>query len=165
MVKRDYTKMICDIGELSGLFEDSSSLEAFLQKIVEMIAGHMHSEVCSIYLFDEQEQKLVLKANKGFSPSAVGNIKLNLGEGLTGIALKEMRPICERKASKSPGYRYFADIGEESYESFLAVPILHGLVRIGVIVIQNAQMNYFDDEDIKVLKAITAQMANHLYLP
>jgi len=160
MTKRDYTKMICDIGELNGIFVDSSSLEAFLQKIVEMVAAHMHSEVCSIYLFDEVEQKLVLKANKGFNPTAVGTIQLDLGEGLTGIALKEMRPISERNASKNPGYRYFPEIGEESYESFLAVPILHGLTRIGAIVIQNIQMNYFDEEDIKALRAITAQMAN-----
>jgi len=160
MGERDHTKMICDIGELSGIFEDSSSLEVFLQKIVEMVAVHMHSEVCSIYLFDEKEQKLVLKANKGFSPSAIGKIKLDLGEGLTGIALKEMRAICERNASKNSGYRYFKEIGEESYESFLAVPILHGFVRIGVIVIQNIQMNYFEEEDIKALRAITAQMAN-----
>lgn len=160
MNKRDHTKMICDIGELSGLFQDSSSLEVFLQKIVEMVAIHMHSGVCSIYLYDEKEQMLVMRANKGFSPSAIGTVKLAMGEGLTGIAVKEMRPICRRKASESTGYRYFANIGEETYESFLAVPILHGLVRIGAIVIQNVQVDYFDEEDIKALRAISAQLAN-----
>ena len=46
--------MLCDVGELGGLFKDAGSLEVFLQKIVEMIAQHMHADVCSIYLFDEQ---------------------------------------------------------------------------------------------------------------
>jgi phosphotransferase system enzyme I (PtsP) len=124
MTKRDHAKMICDVGELSGIIEDATSLEAFLQKIVVMVSQHMHSDVCSIYLFDEQEQKLVLKATKGLNTASIGTIKLALGEGLTGIALKELRPICERNASKNPGYRYFAEIGEEPYESFLARSIL-----------------------------------------
>jgi len=103
---------------------------------------------------------LVLKATKGLSPSSIGKIKLKLGEGLSGIALKEMRPICERNASKNIGYRHFEGSGEERYESFLAVPILHGQVRIGVMVIQNVKTNYFTDDDIKALMAIASQMAN-----
>src|SRR3989338_7761078 len=160
MTKRDHAKMICDAGELSGIFKDATSLEAFLQEIAEMVSQHMHSDVCSIYLFDDQAQKLVLKATKGLNPSSSGTISMKLGEGLSGIALKEMRPICERNASKSAGYRHFEGIGEEQYESFLAVPILHGRVRIGVMVIQNAKSNYFTEEDIKALMAITTQMAN-----
>ena len=156
--------MICDVGELSGIFEDATSLEAFLQRIVEMISQHMHSDVCSIYLFDEQEQRLVLKATKGLAPSSVGTITLGLGEGLTGIALKEMRPICERNASKSAGYRYFEGIGEEQYESFLAVPIVHGQVRIGVLVVQNVKTNYFTEDDIRALMAISSQMANTIQM-
>src|SRR3989338_5675386 len=131
MTKRDHAKMICDAGELSGIFKDATSLEAFLQEIAEMVSQHMHSDVCSIYLFDEQAQKLVLKATKGLTPSSVGTISLKLGEGLTGIALKEMRAICERQASKSKGYRHFEGIGEEQYESFLAVPTLHRRGRTG----------------------------------
>ncbi len=159
-MKRDHTKLLCDFGELSGLFVDSSSLETFLQKIVEMISEHMHSEVCSIYLYYEDTEELVLKATKGLKPSAVGKVKLKLGEGLTGLAVKELRPICEKNASKTPGFKYFPEIGEEPYEFFLAVPILHGQTRIGAMVIQNSKRNYFDQEDIQVLKAITSQLAN-----
>jgi phosphotransferase system enzyme I (PtsP) len=158
--QRDHTKLICDIGELSGLFSDATSLETFLQRIVEMISIHMHSEVCSIYIYYDNTQSLVLKATKGLNPQAIGRVKLRLGEGLTGIALKEMRPVCEKNASQSPGYRYFPDIGEEKYESFLAVPIVRGTSRIGVMVIQNSQKDYFNEDDIKVFRAITSQLAN-----
>jgi phosphotransferase system enzyme I (PtsP) len=159
-MQRDHTKLICDIGELSGLFSDATSLETFLQKIVEMISAHMRSEVCSIYIYYDQTNELVLKATRGLKPEAIGQVKMKLGEGLTGIALKEMRPVCEKNASQSPGYRYFPDIGEEMYESFLAVPIVRGASRIGVIVIQNSQKDYFNEDDIKVFRAITSQLAN-----
>ncbi len=159
MKKRDHAKLICDIGELSGLFSDAPSLETFLQKIVEMISEHMQSQVCSIYLFYEDTQELVLKATKGLNPDAVGTVKLKLGEGLTGLAVQQLRPICERHASKNPGYRYFSEIGEEPYESFLAVPILRGQHCIGAMVVQNSKKNYFTQGDIKVLRAITSQLA------
>jgi len=160
MIPRDHTKLICDIGELSGLFSDTSSLDGFLQRIVEMISAHMHSEVCSIYIYYENTNELVLRATKGLKPEAIGQVKMKLGEGLTGIALKELRPVSEKNASKTPGYRYFPDIGEERYESFLAVPIVRGTNRIGVVVIQNSQKNYFTDDDAKVFRAITSQLAN-----
>ena len=131
-----------------------------MQKIVEMVSEHMGSEVCSIYLFYDETEELVLKATRGLKPEAVGHVRMKLGEGLTGIAMKEMRPICERNASKAPGYRYFPEIGEEVYESFLAVPITRGQTRIGVLVIQNKRRDYFDVEDIQVVRAIASQLAN-----
>ena len=160
MTKRNHTQLICDIGELVGLFVDTTSLEAFLQKIVEMVSEHMGSEVCSIYLFYDETEELVLKATRGLKPEAIGKVRLKLGEGLTGIAMKKMRPICERNASKAPGYRYFPEIGEEVYESFLAVPITRGQTRIGVLVIQNKRKDYFAAEDVQTARAIASQLAN-----
>ena len=159
-MKRDHTQLICAVGELSGLFADSTGLENFLQKSVEMVAEHMHCAVCSIYLFYENSQELVLRANKGLKPEAIGNVKLKLGEGLTGLAMKEMRVICEKQASQTPNYKHFSEIGEEAYESFLAVPIARGQTRIGTIVIQNIQEDYFNEEDIRAFRAITSQLAN-----
>ncbi len=159
-MKRDHTKLICAVGELSGLFADSTGLENFLQKSVEMMAEHMRCAVCSIYLFDKDAQELVLRANKGLKPEAIGSVKLKLGEGLTGLAMKEMRIVCEQRASQAPGYKHFSGIGEEAYESFLAVPIARGQTRIGVVVIQNVLEDYFDEGDIRAFRAITSQLAN-----
>lgn len=158
--KRDHTKLICDISELNSLFEDAHSLEAFLQKIVEMIADHMHSEVCSIYLYYEDHDQLVLTATHGLHPDSIGKVKMRLGEGLTGLALKELRPICEGSARTNPNFKYFPGIGEEFFESFLAVPIIRGQTKIGVLVTQNLKKNYFTGEDISVSRAITSQLAN-----
>lgn len=159
-MKRDHTKLICAVGELSGLFADSTSLANFLQKSVEMVSEHMHCAVCSIYLFYEDSQELVLRANKGLKPEAIGKVKLKLGEGLTGLAMKEMSVVCEKQASQTSGYKHFSEIGEEAYESFLAVPIVRGQTRIGALVIQNTQEDYFNEEDVRAFRAITSQLAN-----
>ena len=158
-MKRDHVKLICDVGELTGLFHDAPGMEDFLQKITIMISEHMSCEVCSIYLYYQDRNELVLKATKGLNPSSIGQVKMKLGEGLTGLALKEKRPICEGEARGNPNFRFFPGIGEERFESFLAVPILRGGIEVGVMVIQSEKKNYFTAEDIQVFRAITAQLA------
>ena len=157
--KRDHTKLICDVGEIAGLFHDAPSMEEFLQKITAMVTRHMECEVCSIYLYYANQQELVLKATKGLNSASVNQVRMKIGEGLTGMALKEKRPICEGQAKSHPNFRFFPGIGEEKYESFLAVPILRGSVEIGVMVIQSQRQDYFSPEDIQVFRAITAQLA------
>lgn len=159
-MKRDHAKLICDIGELSDIFHDAPSMESFLQRIVELIAQHMASDVCSIYLYYEETGELVLKATRGLNPESVNNVRMKLGEGLTGKALKELRPICEGEASHTPGFRFFPGIGEERFESLLAVPIMRGNIRIGAIVIQSEKKDHFTEDDIYVFRAITSQLAN-----
>ncbi len=157
---RDHVQLISDVSELTGIFHDALDLEGFLQRIVHMISDHMRSQVCSIYLYYEEKDELVLKATKGLHADSVGKVRMKPGEGLTGLAMKELRPIRERQASRNPQFKFFPGIGEEKYESFLAVPIIRGQTRIGVMVVQNAQKNYFKDEDVKVLRAITSQVAS-----
>lgn len=156
----EHTNLICSVGEMSGLFAHSTNIESFLQKIAEMIAQHMHSDVCSIYLYYSDKKELVLKATKGLNVAYINNVKLKLGEGLTGLALKEMRPIREKHASQNPNFRYFPGLGEENFESFLATPIVRGTRMIGAMVIQNSARNYFTAEDEAVLRAIASQLAN-----
>ncbi len=162
MFRRDHAKFICDVSELAGLFHDTASMEDFLQKITAMVTHHMDCEVCSIYLYYEDLNELVLKATQGLNPSFVGQIKLKVGEGLTGLAFKEKRPICEGQVKNNPNSRFFQGLGEERFESLLAVPILRGQVGIGVMVIQSEKRNYFFIDDIQILRAITSQLATTL---
>jgi phosphotransferase system enzyme I (PtsP) len=158
-VNRDHAKLICDIGELSAIITDASDLDAMLQKIVDTAAGHMEADVCSVYLFDEVGKELVLRATRGLLPSSVGTVRLRPGEGLTGLAFSEQRPICEADAPSHPAYRYFPGIGEEVYRSFVAVPILRGRRPVGAMTLQSKQPDHFSAEDVQVFRAITMQLA------
>jgi phosphotransferase system enzyme I (PtsP) len=147
----DHIKMLCDISELNSLFE-GTSIEQFLQKTVDMVADHMNAGVCSIYIYDEPGKKLVLKANKGLNPSAVNGISMDLGEGLVGIAMKEARVINEKIGKNHPGFKFYPGSGEEDYSAFLAVPIMRGIVKIGVLVVQRGEGSHFDDRDIIAMR-------------
>jgi phosphotransferase system enzyme I (PtsP) len=158
-INRDHAKLICDIGELSAIITDASDLDAMLQKIVDTAASHMEADVCSVYLFDEARQELVLRATRGLLQSSVGNVRMRPGEGLTGLAFSERRPISEGDAPSHPNYRYFPGIGEEIYRSLVAVPILRGRRPIGAMTLQSKLADHFSADDVQVFRAITMQLA------
>ena len=159
-MKKDTVELICSVGELASLFESGAGLNGFLQKVVSLVAYHMKAAACSVYMFDEATQELVLTANQGLNPACVGTLRLKLGEGITGLALQELRAIREGRGSKSPHFKFIPNTYDERYEAFLAVPILHGNRRVGALVVQDPQPDYFEDNDVKALRAIAAQLAS-----
>ena len=68
-----------------AMAEDSAG-QARLDKIVQLTAHSMGSEVCSIYLFRDSET-LELCATQGLNAVAVHQTKLRIGEGLVGRKL------------------------------------------------------------------------------
>jgi phosphotransferase system enzyme I (PtsP) len=158
-MKKKNVDLVCDIAELMSLAEEGQDRRVLLQNVVSTVAKHMLADVCSIYIYDDENRALTLRATTGLDQSAIGNVKLKLGEGITGRAVRELRPICVGMASKSSSYKFFPGIHEEEYEAFLAVPILRGLRRIGALVVQAREINYFTPNDVKALRAIAAQLA------
>ncbi|MBC8470750.1 MAG: phosphoenolpyruvate--protein phosphotransferase [Planctomycetes bacterium] len=156
----DNEQLLYDISQLNELFRDSTSIQNLLDKTVAMVASHTNSDVCSVYLYNNDNHELVLRATRGLNPDSVGRVKLKLGQGLTGLALKELRPICEKDAIHNPNFKFFPGIFEERYECFLAVPIVRGIWKIGVLVLQRQKGRYFNDSDITALEAVTSQLAN-----
>jgi len=159
MMKKRNVDLVCDIAELMSLAEEGQDRKDLLQGVVSSVGKHMQADVCSIYIYDEELKELTLRATQGLDERAIGNVKLKLGEGITGRAVRELRPICVGTASKSSSYKFFPGIHEEEYEAFLAVPILRGLRRIGALVVQAREVNSFTPNDVKALRAIAAQLA------
>ena len=65
-------------------------LQSALDIIVNNVKAVMGTEVCTVYLADQQ-QRLVFRATEGLNKSALGELSLALGQGLVGqVALREV---------------------------------------------------------------------------
>ncbi|WP_419659209.1 PtsI4: phosphoenolpyruvate-protein phosphotransferase [Desulfosarcina variabilis str. Montpellier] len=157
--RKDLLNMLCDLSDLSALVTGSENIENFLYRTVLLVSSHLGTPVCSIYLYDEATDELVLKATVGLNPESVGIVRMGSGEGLVGTVMASSQPVCEGHASKNPRFRYFPETDELKYESFLAVPIKKGVVKIGVLVVQHTEADFFDTTDMTALKATGAQLA------
>lgn len=156
----NHLELLCDFSELNWVFNESQSIARFFEKLVDMVAGHMQTTVCSLYLYDEEHRELQLQATHGLKENAAGSIRMQEGEGLTGKALSEKRSIVSGKASTHPAYKFFGGVNEELYEAFMAVPILRGINKIGVIVLQREEEKPFSKAEVIVTQTIASQLAN-----
>ena len=109
---------------LTGLHEVMArrgSAQVKLDRVVDLIANAMASEVCSIYLL--RDQSLELFATHGLRKEAVHVTRLAPGEGLVG-AIAEGRILNLAEAASHPEFVYRPETGEERFHSFAGVPIV-----------------------------------------
>lgn len=161
-MKKDNVELICSISELSNLFKGKTNIRGFLSKVTSTVADHMNCDSCSIFILDDVADELILEATEGLNIDFIGKLRLKSGEGLTGLALKEERSIIEKDGVNNPLFRQVQGFGEEAYKSFLAVPILSGLSKIGVIVLEHSDKDFFNNNDQMAVKAIASQLATTL---
>ncbi|HEV7958072.1 MAG TPA: GAF domain-containing protein, partial [Acidimicrobiales bacterium] len=123
------------------------------RRIVELL----EADVCSLYLM-ESRSELVMRGNVGFSSEAIGQVRLRVGEGITGEAVEYMRPISTATAEQHSAYKHFAELGEERFPVFLAVPVPGKTGPLGAIVVQR-RTGAFSDHDVELLVLIGGVIA------
>ncbi len=154
--------LICSVRELTGIFRQKTNIYGLLNIVVKLVAKHINTEACSIFLFDEVEKHLVLRATAGLNSEFIGKIKLKIGEGITGKAFALRKPIMRARGSEDPDFKYIPGMLEEKYESILAVPIeYHNNVR-GVILMEDSKPGYYTEHDIRALNTIASQLATFI---
>lgn len=146
--------------DVSAITEHADEeLEDTLQRIVEVIARRTSTDVCSCYLLDPRQQRLTLTATTGLEQSAIGKVTMEVGEGLTGMAIEKLEPVMVVDAIAHPRYKYFPETGEERYHSFAGIPIVDRGTPLGVLVVQTLRRRKFSGNEMRLLRAIASQVA------
>ena len=137
----------------------AKDLQSALDIIVNRVREALHTQVCSIYLLDQEFHCHVLMASEGLNKNAVGRVSLELGEGLVGLVAKHAEPVNLRDAPLHPRFQYLADTGEEDFHAFLGVPIIHHRSVLGVLIVQHRERRRFDEGEEAFLVTLSAQLA------
>jgi phosphotransferase system enzyme I (PtsP) len=145
--------------EICGLITESKDPRRTLDMIVELVAERFDIDVCSVYIFDEEGDHLVLASTVGLNRSAIGSVQMRVGEGLTGMVLEKMGPLLVRDPADHPRYKYFAESGEEVYRTFLGLPLIYHRKNMGALVVQTVDVNAISEGHIPAFSAITSQVA------
>ena len=140
---------------LTGLHEimaGRGAAQSKLDKVVDLIAATMESEVCSIYLL--RDNKLELFATHGLRKEAVHVTRLDMGEGLVGTIAAEARILNLAEAADHPAFAYRPETGEERFHSFAGVPIVRSESPIGVLAVQHAEPRRYEEVEIEALQTV-----------
>ena len=137
----------------------AKDLKAALGIIVQRVKEAMGTQVCSVYLLDNETQRFVLMATEGLNKRSIGKVSMAPSEGLVGLVGTREEPLNLENAAAHPRYRYFAETGEERYASFLGAPIIHHRRVMGVLVVQQKERRQFDEGEEAFLVTMSAQLA------
>jgi phosphotransferase system enzyme I (PtsP) len=133
-------------------------LVTLLDEAPRRIVSIFGADVCSLYLVEGEGNELVMRGNVGFARNALGQVRLHIGEGITGEAVEYLRPISADLAKTHASYKHFEELGEERFPVFLAVPIRGKAGPLGAVVVQRAETP-FPTADIELLTALGALIA------
>jgi phosphotransferase system, enzyme I, PtsP len=146
--------------DISTLIHQSHDLDDTLKNIVTLVSKRMGTEVCSIYLLEDDQETLRLCASKGLSRKSIGKVTMKIGEGLTGLAAEKRQVVAIQEPEKDPRYRYFKETREERFHSFLGIPLFDRKTPIGVLTIQTKEPRKFSSDDISALSTIAFQASS-----
>ncbi len=146
------------LGRLRDAMAGDDAGQARLDKITHLIATSMACEVCSIYLFRD-EDTLELCATEGLNKGAVHQTRMKMGEGLVGKVAKRRRVINTPDAPQTKGFRYMPETGEEIFSSFLGVPIQRLGDTLGVLVVQSKAAREFNTDEEYALEVVAMVLA------
>ena len=133
-------------------------LLTLLDEAPRRIAVTLGADVCSLYLLEGDKSQLVMRGNVGFSHAAIGQVRLRIGEGITGEAVEYMRPVSSEAAEQHASYKHFSELREERFPVFLAVPIRGKSGPLGALVVQR-EGGPFEDRDVELLSVLGGLIA------
>lgn len=152
--------LLLTLEEISHLVTNSHDPHETLDNIVRLIHGRFGTAVCSVYLLEPSSGELVLGATVGLRREGIGQVRMRLDEGLTGLTAERLEPVMVPDVFQHPRFKYFPESGEDPYHSFLGVPLLESGTLQGVLVVQTVEERTFTPNEIRMLVTVAAQLAS-----
>lgn len=132
----------------------ASNLEDTLNLFVDRIAQVMAVEIVSFMLIGKNKNELIIRFVKGLDKEVIKNVKVKLGEGVSGWVAKNGEPLLIKDISKDsrfiprPNGKYYTN-------SLLSVPLKLQDKVIGVINVNNkTDREPFNESDLEILKTV-----------
>lgn len=151
--------MLTRLREIVEKVASAPRLNEALDILVTEICLAMETEVCSVYLADNDRRCYYLMATRGLKKPRGRTIALAFDEGLVGLVGRLAEPINLADAQKHPSFKLIPSVKEEKYRAFLGVPIIHRRQLLGVLVVQQRELRQFDESEESFLVTLATQMA------
>lgn len=135
----------------------NSTLEP--DQVLEMILEHSikfcNVESGSLMLVNHREEILDIVTYRGHNPEIKKDVRLKIGQGVTGLVASQGRGMLINDVTKEPNYISI----KKEIQSELAVPMIVEDVVIGVVSLDSNRINAFNDEHFKIVSILANQAA------
>jgi len=142
----------------------SLRVEDVLEFIVNAVTRTVRAEGGALFLWDEREERLVMRAVVGAPPELVGRVKYRSGEGLVGWVFLERRPANVSDVAADPRWKREPEqesaLSSGRIDGALIVPLTVGEKILGTLSAANkVGAPGFTESDESLLTALAGQAA------
>src|SRR5437867_1501291 len=130
-----------------------------IRMILEEVRGVLGVDSCSVSTFDPPTDELVMVASLDVPPEMVSAVRLRRGEGVTGRAVQERRPMQGRDLWSDTRNRYPDLARTTGFRSMLSAPLCVGERTIGAISVLRRDVHEFSTHEEELLVALADQAA------
>jgi signal transduction protein with GAF and PtsI domain len=157
--KTSYKKQIEALSEISQAISSDQYLDDILKLIVTVTANVMGSKICSLWILDEKEGVLKIRATQTMSEEYLKERSLKLGEGVVGYVAQQKKPLAVLDVLKEPRFKEKELARKEGLVSMLSVPLAVKDKVIGVINCYTSYPHEFTETERAILNAVASQAA------
>ncbi|EKN6125339.1 TPA: phosphoenolpyruvate--protein phosphotransferase [Yersinia enterocolitica] len=154
--------MLTRLREIVEKVAMATSLTDALELLVNKTCLAMDTEVCSIYLADNDRRCYYLMATRGLKKPRGRTITLAFDEGIVGLVGRLAEPINLADAQSHPSFKYVPQVKEDRFRAFLGVPIIYRRQLLGVLVVQQREHRQFDESEESFMVTLATQLAGIL---
>ncbi|HEV2689527.1 MAG TPA: ANTAR domain-containing protein [Bryobacteraceae bacterium] len=146
---------------ISSIVSSQLSLDEMLGEIVGLTAQVTECDACLVYLLERESDEVVLRASQVPHAAALGNLRMQVGEGVTGWVAEHKSVVAlASNAAADARFKRFQALVEDTYEAFLSVPLVSGGDVIGVINVHHRERHAHTADEIALLTFVGEQMGS-----
>jgi signal transduction protein with GAF and PtsI domain len=144
---------------VSSIVSSNLSLGEMLGEVIGLTVQASDCDACLVYLIDHSSDEIVLRASQVPHANDLGNLRIKIGEGITGWVAEHKSVVAlPSNAASDARFKRFQTLVEDTYQAFLSVPIVSGGELIGVINVHHRTSHDHSSEEISTLIFIGEQL-------
>ncbi|MEM7028592.1 MAG: ATP-binding protein [Chloroflexota bacterium] len=151
-------RQLADVSSFYTLFQKIVSIlniEELLDNLVDSIRQIVDCRACVIFLLDQSEQFLEIKAASGLKPKWKEQARLKIGQGAAGQSVAEGKTLYIPDTQNDPSFIFF----DRAVRSLIVVPMIHRGKTIGAINLDDSEANAFSSAQERLLTVAATQAA------
>jgi phosphoserine phosphatase RsbU/P len=148
-------EVLATLAEIGEEVNASLDLDEVLAHAAVLIKKHIDYELFGVLMVDGDGASLTHRFAIGYPPGLAENLKVPIGQGITGTAAKTGHPVRVSDVSQDPRYINAID----SVRSELAVPLMFRGKCVGVLDIQSRHLDYFTKNQQNILAVLANRLA------
>jgi signal transduction histidine kinase len=147
-------RQLTSLVDIAQMIISETNLDEILEQITTQTFRLMKARLCSVFLLNDDNSELVLRACQGGTKLYRQKPNLSMEDSLLGNVVTRRKPLSVVDVMDEKGYVQIDIARQERLVSLLAVPLIFAEKTLGVLVVYTQQRHRFSNDEIKLLTTL-----------